>query len=87
LAHFSEKPPSLERLLARLLAAGGSLLREEWTDPSPPRLPELLRRDRREEGRAPPSCAGVCSSSLNLAVAVTLVTWPEGEEQREELEL
>ena len=58
-------------------------MREECVEASPPRLPELLRRLLREFGLAPDS-RGVCSSSLNLAVAVTLVTWPAGEEQREE---
>ena len=48
----------------------------------PLELLELLRRDLLEEGRS----AGVWSSSLNLAVAVTLVTCPPdgGVEQREE---
>ena len=51
---------------------------------SPPRLPELLRLDRLEAGRAPPESCGVCTSILKRAVAVTLVTWPEGEEHLEE---
>lgn len=49
---------------------------------SPPRLPELLRLDLLEEGLAP--SWGVWTSILNRAVAVTLVTCPDGEEQREE---
>ena len=69
--YFSEKPPSLERLEAKLLSplalrgSAGVL------------LPELLRRLRlRELGRLLGSAAGVWSSNLNLAVAVTLVTCP-----------
>lgn len=89
--HFSEKPPSLERLLARLFwsteARKESAFKEEWVEPSPPRLlPELLRLDLDlEEGRPPPEDSwGVWTSILNRAVAVTFVTWPDGEEQREE---
>ena len=75
--HFSEKPPSLERLEARLFSPELGAA-----------LPAELRRERREPGLlpAPPSPSPpVCSSSLNLAVAVTLVTWPPpaaGEEHR-----
>ena len=62
--YFSEKPPSLERLLARLFwspeARKGSAFKEEWVELSPPRLPELLRLDLdREEGRAPEDSWGV----------------------------
>ena len=56
--------------------------RELWTEDSPPLLLELLLRDLREEGLLELSMA-VCSSTLNLAVAVTLVTLPapwEGDE-------
>ena len=82
IVYFSEKPPSDERLEARLLSPL-DLSGSEGT-----LLPELLRRLRlRLLGRLlppppllpfPPSKLllplGVCSSSLNLAVAVTLVT-------------
>ena len=70
--YFSEKPPSLERLEARLLLGSS---RELCTEDSPPLLLELLRRDLLDEGRLELSI-GVCSSTLNLAVAVTLVTLP-----------
>ena len=70
--HFSEKPPSLDRL-EDTLEAGSS--KELWTEESPPRLPELPRRDLLDEGLdALCESIGVWSSSLNLAVAVTLVT-------------
>ena len=89
--HFSEKPPSLERLLARLFwsteARKGSAFKEDWLEPSPPRLlPELLRLDLDlEEDRALPEDSwGVCTSILKRAVAVTFVTCPDGEEHREE---
>ena len=71
--HFSEKPPSLDRL-EDTLEAGSS--KELWTEESPPRLPELPRRDLLDEGLdALCESIGVWSSSLNFAVAVTLVTF------------
>jgi len=87
--YFSEKPPSLERLLARLLwspeARRGSAFKEEWVELSPPRDPELLLLDLLDDGLVPDVDSwGVCTSILNRAVAVTFVTWPEGEEHREE---
>ena len=87
--YFSEKPPSLERLLARLLwspeARRGSAFKEEWVELSPPRDPELLLLDLLDDGLVPDVDSwGVCTSILNRAVAVTFVTWPEGEAHREE---
>ena len=70
--YFSEKPPSLERLEARLLLGNS---RELCTEDSPPLLLELLLLLLLDEGLLELSM-GVWSSTLNLAVAVTLVTLP-----------
>ena len=48
---------------------------ELCTEDSPPLLLELLLLDLRDEGLLDPSM-GVWSSTLNLAVAVTFVTFP-----------
>ena len=80
LSYFSENPPSLERLEDTLEAGNSS---ELCTDESPPLLELLL--DLLDEGRLVDCSMGVCSSSLNLAVAVTLVTLlPLGEELRDD---
>ena len=75
--YFSEKPPSLDKL-EDTLEDGSS--RELWTEESPPflLLLALLRLDLREAGLLLLllDSMGVWSSSLNLAVAVTLVTFP-----------
>ena len=74
-SHFSENPPSLDRLEAKLcspLDLRGSA-KEEWVEQSPfLLLLALLLLDLLDDGRLLSN--GVCSSSLNLAVAVTLVT-------------
>ena len=60
--------------------------RELCTEDSPPLLLELLLLDLRDEGLLDPSM-GVwwCSSTLNLAVAVTFVTFPAAPWAGEEL--
>ena len=68
---------------ARLLGSSRLLC----TEPESPFLdPALPRLDRLEAGLELAASTGVWSSSLNLAVAVTLVTLapPLGEELREE---
>ena len=79
--YFSENPPSLERLEARLLLG---ISRELCTEDSPPLLLELLLLDLLDEGLLVPSM-GVWSSTLNLAVAVTFVTFPPAPWAGEEL--
>ena len=74
--HFSENPPSLERLEARLCSPLDlrGLSKEEWVEQSPfLLLLALLLRDLLDDGRLLSN--GVCSSNLNFAVATTLVTW------------
>lgn len=72
--HFSENPPSLERLEARLCSPLDlrGLSKEECVEQSPfLLLLALLLRDLLDDGLLLSN--GVCSSNLNFAV--TLVTW------------
>ena len=86
LDYFSENPPSLDKL-EDTLEAGSS--RELCTEESPPflLLLALLLLDLLDDGLLLLlDSIGVWSSSLNLAVAVTLVTLPLplGDELRDE---